>query len=266
MRNRKFKTYSTKGLMLLAFGFMFLNLSWTTSNNHQSTTLTLKDSTVAPVAATISFSNYVNAFYEETKLNATGLSLPVFEKALTGFMNMKNQSLLSKDKSVLTIVDFTKSSTQKRMWIVDLKNRTLLLNTYVAHGQGSGEDMATSFSNIPESHQSSLGFYIAGETYFGKHGLSLKLDGQDKGINDLARERAIVLHGASYVSEDFIKNNGRLGRSFGCPAVSKELNDKVITLIKDKTCFFINGNSDNYKSALLAKNTLDQNFSDLASL
>ncbi len=266
MRNRKFKIYSAKSLTALALCFMFLNLSWktSTSSTNNQTNTTLKDSTTA--AAKISFSNYINTFYEETNLGVAGLALPVFEKAMTGFINMKNQQLLSDTKSVLTIIDFTKSSTVKRMWIVDLKNRTLLLNTYVAHGQGSGEDMATSFSNIPESHQSSIGFYIANETYFGKHGLSLKLDGQEKGINDLARERAIVLHGAKYVSEDFIKDNGRLGRSYGCPAVSKELNNKVVELIKGKTCFFINGNSDNYKSSLLATNTLSQNFSDFASL
>ncbi|HET8830250.1 MAG TPA: murein L,D-transpeptidase catalytic domain family protein [Pelobium sp.] len=268
MRNRKLKTYSIKGLMLLAFGFMFINLSWKTSKNQPTTQPinTLKDSIPAPITKQVSFSNYVNSLYETTNLKAAGLALPVFEKAVTGFMNMKSQNRLNQDKSVVTIVDFTKPSTAKRMWIVDLKNKTLLLNTYVAHGQGSGENMATTFSNIAESHQSSLGFYIANETYFGKHGLSLKLDGQDKGINDLARERAIVLHGANYVSEDFIKNTGRLGRSFGCPAVSRELNDKVIALIKGKTCFFINGNSDTYRSNLLATTHLEQNFSELASL
>jgi hypothetical protein len=269
LKNRKFKIYSVKGLMLFAFSFMFLNLSWKTSKenptkNHPESIL--KDTTNAQVTEQLSFSNYVNTLYEETDLRTSGLALNVFEKALTGFMNLKNQHLLSDVKSVVTIVDFSKPSTSKRMWIVDLKNKTLLLNTYVAHGQGSGANMATNFSNVAESHQSSLGFYIASETYLGKHGLSLKLDGQDKGINDLARARAIVVHGAKYVSEDFIKSTGRLGRSFGCPAVPEALNAKIIDLIKGKTCFFINGNSDRYKSSLLATNTLDQNFSDVAFL
>ncbi len=266
MKNRRFKTYSVKGLMFLAVGLMFLNLSWKTSKDTiAKSSISLKD-TVAAVTAEISFSNYVNTLYSETNLKASGLALPVFEKAITGFMNMKNQHKLSAKKSIITIVDFTKPSTEKRMWIVDLADKKLLLNTYVAHGQGSGANMATSFSNIEESHQSSLGFYIANETYFGKHGLSLKLDGQDKGVNDLARNRAIVVHGASYVSENFIKSTGRLGRSYGCPAVSEELNATVIGLIKGKTCFFINGNSDNYKSSLLATNTLTQNFNGSSSL
>nr|WP_294896023.1 murein L,D-transpeptidase catalytic domain family protein [uncultured Pedobacter sp.] len=268
MRNRKFKIYSVKGLTLLAFGFMFLNLSWKTSKDLTTNQPknTLKDSTSAQASEQVSFSNYVNALYQESNLKASGLALSVFEKACTGFVNLKNEHLLSDAKSIVTIVDFSKPSTEKRMWIVDLKNKTLLLNTYVAHGQGSGDDLATNFSNVAESHQSSLGFYIASETYLGKHGLSLKLDGQDKGINDLARERAIVVHGASYVSEDFIKSTGRLGRSFGCPAVPEALNAKIIDLIKGKTCFFINGNSDKYKSNLLSENNLDQGFKDLASL
>jgi len=267
MKNRKFKTYSVKGLILVALAFVFLNLSWKTSNNtNQQPKNISKDTVTAQITDQVSFGNYVNTLYEETNLKASGLALSVFEKAVTGFMNLKNDHALSDTKSVVTIVDFTKPSTEKRMWIVDLKNKTLLLNTYVAHGQGSGGNMATNFSNVAESHQSSLGFYIASETYFGKHGLSLKLDGQDKGVNDLARNRAIVVHGASYVSEDFIKSTGRLGRSFGCPAVPEALNAKVIDLIKGKTCFFINGNSDKYQSNLLATNTLDQNFSDVASL
>lgn len=265
-RNKKLSIYSFKSLLLVAIGFVFLSLSWKTSRIETINQPKFLKDTAAQLSNQISFSNYVNTLYEQTNLKAAGLALPVFEKAVTGFMNMKNQHRLSEAKNVVTIVDFSKPSTSKRMWIVDLKSKTLLLNTYVAHGQGSGENMATEFSNVAESHQSSLGFYIAGETYFGKHGLSLKLDGQDKGINDLARERAIVVHGASYVSEDFIKNTGRLGRSFGCPAVSEALNAKIIDLIKDKTCFFINGNSDKYQSNLLATNTLKQNFADAAAL
>lgn len=266
MRNRKFKTYSVKGLMLLAVSCMFLNLSWKTSKDQPINNTNLQDTTKSEISEEVSFTNYVTSLYEQTHLKASNLALPVFEKAVTGFMNLKNQHALNDDKNIITIVDFTKPSTEKRMWIVDLKNKTLLLNTYVAHGQGSGDNIATNFSNVAESHESSLGFYIASETYSGKHGLSLKLDGQDKGVNDLARERAIVVHGASYVSENFIKSTGRLGRSFGCPAVSEELNAKIIDLIKGKTCFFINGNSSGYKSSLLAKNTLTENSRNFAEL
>ncbi len=249
--------------MLFAFIMMFLNLSWKTSKNQPTTatnqlTNDLRD-TIAVISEGIAFSNFVSEVYETANLKEADLALPVFEKAVTGFINLKNQHALSDKKNIITVVDFTKPSTSKRMWIVDLENKTLLLNTYVAHGQGSGADMATSFSNVAESHQSSLGFYIANETYFGKHGLSLKLDGQDKGTNDLARNRAIVVHGADYVSESFIKQTGRLGRSYGCPAVPAELNAKVIELIKGKTCIFINGNSTQYKSNLLSRVDLKNN-------
>jgi hypothetical protein len=116
--------------------------------------------------------------------------------------------------------------------------------------------MADQFSNTEESHQSSLGFYITNETYFGKHGLSLKLDGQDSGINDRARNRAIVVHGANYIGEQFIKQTGRLGRSYGCPAVPEELNNTIIELIKDKTCLFINGKSETYQSVFFNEENL----------
>ncbi len=265
MRNKKFKSYSLKSLLLIAFAIIFLNLSWKTPK--ADGTVKAKADTVTFVKETpFSFTNFASDIYTDAQLAESNLDLTVFEKALAGFVNLNEQHLLNADKNIITIVDFTKPSTSKRMWIVDLKNKALLLNTYVAHGQGSGENMATNFSNVAESHQSSLGFFIASETYFGKHGLSLKLDGQDKGINDLARNRAIVVHGASYVSEDFIKRTGRLGRSFGCPAVSEKLNAKVIELIKGKTCFFINGKSDSYRSNLLSSNHINENNQTVASL
>ncbi len=125
------------------------------------------------------------------------------------------------------------------MWIIDLDSRKVLLNTHVAHGQGTGEEYAKNFSNNEGSHQSSMGFYVTGDTYVGKHGNSLHLHGMDEGYNSAAYERAIVVHGAGYVSSDFIAGTGRLGRSWGCPAVSNELADEVIETIKDGTCMFI---------------------------
>lgn len=259
LRKKRFKVYSITGFLSMILLFTFLSVSWKTDRPIISTT----DSTAiqipnldAKATASVALSNYINKIYTESSLQQANLSFPVFEKAITGFLNLKSENELNQDKDILTIVDFTKSSSTKRMWIIDLKNKELLLNTYVAHGQGSGADMATAFSNTEESHQSSLGFYVTNETYFGKHGLSLKLDGFDKGVNDLARNRAIVVHGASYVSESFIKQTGRLGRSFGCPAVPVELNDKIINIIKSKTCLFINGNSNRYQSALLDQATL----------
>lgn len=259
-KNKKLKLVSVKAVIILIFGLTFLNLSWKTSKDTKldlHSEISEDSVAITTPSAEVLFNNFVNDVYEKAQLQKANLALPVFEKAMTGFLNLKSIKALNSDKEIITVVDFSKASTSKRMWIVDVKNKTLLLNTYVAHGQGSGGDMATNFSNVAESHQSSLGFYVTNETYFGKHGLSLKLDGFDKGVNDLARNRAIVIHGAKYVSEDFIKRTGRLGRSFGCPAVSEELNEKVIELIKNKTCLFINGSSQSYQSNLLDYTTLD---------
>lgn len=167
-------------------------------------------------------------------------SMPSFEsfnQALEGFYKLKEKGLVERD--VITLIDFTKSSNQKRLWVIDLENNVVLFNTLVAHGKNSGEEFANSFSNKSESFQSSLGFYITGEVYNGKHGMSLKLDGLEKGFNDNARNRAVVVHGADYVSESFIKNHNRLGRSQGCPAVPVEMNEKIINAIKGKSCLFI---------------------------
>lgn len=150
------------------------------------------------------------------------------------------------EKPLLTVIDFTLPSTEKRLWIIDVAKQEVLLNTVVSHGRNSGELMANSFSNIPESFQSSLGFYKTAETYLGKHGYSLRLDGLEKGFNDLARARAIVIHGADYANEEFAKATGKLGRSLGCPALPTELSAKVIDLIKDGSLIFIYGNDANY--------------------
>jgi len=195
--------------------------------------------------------NYISNIYLSAHLPESGLEPDVFRKALTGFINLKIDDLLPHSSSVLTIVDYAKSSCEKRMWIIDVVNKELILNTLVAHGQGSGEDMADHFSDHMDSHQSSLGFYLTDDIYYGKNGRSLRLDGLDVGFNTNARSRAIVVHGADYVSEAMIRQNGRLGRSFGCPAVSPQVADLVINTIKDKTVMFINGNNDSYTSKYL---------------
>ncbi len=176
--------------------------------------------------------------YDQLQLSTIGLKAETFQKALAGYNELKKKNNLQKS-AVLSIVDLSQSSNSKRLYIIDIEKRKLLMNTYVAHGRNSGEEFANSFSNKAESYQSSLGFYITGETYNGKHGLSLLLKGQEKGINDNAQNRAIVIHGASYVSEDFIKKYGRLGRSQGCPAIAEDLSEPIINLIKDGSCFFM---------------------------
>lgn len=163
----------------------------------------------------------------------------VFEKAYRGYLNLRNSGELNTDKPVLTICDMSMSANTNRMWIIDLKSGKVLLNTFVAHGQGSGDEYANRFSNKMNSHQSSIGFYITGDTYIGEHGNSLYLHGMDKGFNHLAYKRNIVVHGADYVNDKYIANNKRLGRSWGCPAVSSEISDEVIEMIKGGTCMFI---------------------------
>jgi hypothetical protein len=163
----------------------------------------------------------------------------VFEKAYRGYLNLRNSGELNTENAILTICDMSMSANTNRMWIIDLKTQKVLLNTLVAHGQGSGEEYANRFSNKMNSHQSSIGFYITGDTYTGEHGKSLYLYGKDKGFNHLAYKRNIVVHGADYVNDQFIAGNKRLGRSWGCPAVSSEISDEVIDMIKGGTCMFI---------------------------
>jgi L,D-transpeptidase-like protein len=191
------------------------------------------------------------SLYDELGLSTTGLSEAVFQKALAGYNQLKKQNNIK--SPVLSIVDFTQSSNSKRLYIIDVEKSKLLFQTWVAHGRNSGNEFANSFSNAPNSYKSSVGFYVTGTTYNGKHGLSLQLKGMETGINDCAEKRAIVMHGAAYVSEDFIKQYGRLGRSQGCPAVSETLSAPIINLIKDGSCFFMYYPEDSYlqKSSLL---------------
>ena len=138
----------------------------------------------------------------------------------------------------LTVIDYSRPSSQERLWVFDLKTHELLYEELVAHGQGTGANLATRFSNDNESHQTSLGLFVTGTTYVGKNGYSLRLDGLDHGYNDRARERAIVMHGAPYVSEAFVKANGRLGRSWGCPAVSDAVARELIDRVKGGSLVF----------------------------
>jgi len=185
-------------------------------------------------------------------LDEMDFNKPVLESyklAFKGFYKLKKEGKIQKD--ILTIIDFTLHSSQKRMWVIDMKENKVLYNTVVSHGKNSGKEYATRFSNRPESHQSSLGFYATAETYMGKHGLSLRLDGLEKGINDNARMRDIVIHGASYANESLIDAQGWLGRSFGCPALPMDNYKEIINLIKDESCLLIfqNDNSDYMKKS-----------------
>lgn len=138
----------------------------------------------------------------------------------------------------LAIIDYSLPSSEPRLWIFDLSRRRLLLRDFVAHGQESGEDNATRFSNLEGSHQSSLGLFRTQETYFGAHGYSLRIDGLEPGFNDNARDRALVIHAAEYVDPTWIERQGRIGRSQGCPAVRPEVAQQVVDSLKDGQFMF----------------------------
>jgi hypothetical protein len=199
----------------------------------------------------MAFSQHLEQVYQEANLKNKGLSFPVFKQAFIGFLNLKQRASISPAQEILTIVDFTKSSREKRMWVIDLEAKKVLFNTLVAHGRNTGNDKAVKFSNKPNSYMSSLGFYITDQTYYGKHGLSLKLEGMDEGFNTNARERAIVIHGADYATADFVKQYGRLGRSLGCPALPTEISKEVIETIKNETVLYVHSNDASYKSNYL---------------
>ncbi|MBU1369070.1 MAG: murein L,D-transpeptidase catalytic domain family protein [Bacteroidetes bacterium] len=164
--------------------------------------------------------------------------LQLLKTALSGYELLKNEQSIHRTE-VITIIDFSLPSDTERLWVIDLVGAKVLYHCLVSHGRNSGDLMAEKFSNNPGSYTSSPGFYTTGESYFGKHGLSLRLDGIEKGINDKARERAIVIHGADYVSPDFVKKYGRLGRSLGCPAIPEKLSKEIIETIKDGSCLFV---------------------------
>lgn len=249
------------GLSVLGLALIFLLVA---ARKPDTNFNTKKKVAKAPLATDSIYNCYINHLYTTLRLKEAGLSLPVFEKAVTGFYNLKQSGCVSA-KPILTIADFDQVSTKKRLYIIDLDKKALLLNTWVAHGQNSGWNEATSFSNANQSFSSSLGFYVTGEVYRGVHGKSLKLDGMDEGFNSNARRRAIVVHGAPYVSSGTIKALGRLGRSQGCPAVAPAVADKVINTIEDKTVLFIHKSVEHYQSKYLNE-TLAASFAvDLAA-
>ncbi len=221
----------------------FLCVSFT---HKLSDPVTVNLTAAAAAVSTISPAKYnASAIYERMDLESKGLSQETFSTTLKGYEHLLQDERLPK-KGIITICDFSKSSAKKRLFIIDLDNEELLVNTYVAHGRNSGGEFATRFSNTPESLQSSLGFFVTGKTYTGKHGLSLKLNGVDGNFNDNAYERTIVIHGAAYVDESRVKSGGYMGRSWGCPAVSQKESGKIIQLIKDGTCLFIYYPAKNY--------------------
>ena len=223
------------GFGVLAVLFMFVGMSLA---------FVKADTAPAEVAAANTV-NTANSFitenivlYEDLDLGSLGLSREAFSYALTGFKKLLDEGKIQKD-NILSILDFSLPSGKKRLFVIDLREGELVFNTYAAHGKKSGTSVATQFSNRPNSNMSSLGFYITGDTYNGKHGTSLRLEGEEKGINDNALARGIVMHSASYVDESIVAHQGFIGRSQGCPALPTNIYKDVINKIKNGSCLFI---------------------------
>ena len=200
---------------------------------------------------TVLFDQELRSTYNALGAEQEGLRFETFAKAMTGYLNLKQAGKLTEDKQILTVIDFDLPSTHKRLWVLDLAKHEVLFHTLVAHGHNSGENEATSFSNTDQSNMSSLGFYATGTEYEGKHGHSLRLEGLDEGYNTNAAARSVVMHGADYVSEEFIKQNGRLGRSLGCPALPLDQYAQIIDAVDGGTCLFLNKSDAGYTSRFL---------------
>jgi len=208
----------------------------------------------------MTFDQRVNKLYEDIGIEKK-LDWEIFKLSMIGFNRMQKEELIQ-DKSIISIIDFSKPSTEERLFVLDLENKQMLYSSLVAHGKNSGWDIANEFSNKSGSLMSSLGFFLTSDTYYGKHGYSLRLKGLESLINDRAEDRAIVIHKARYVSQEFIKKYGRLGRSWGCPALPVESAEKIIDEIKRGTCLFIYAKDMDYllnSKYLKDKNSANQN-------
>lgn len=211
------------------------NLSWNFSHkliSEKEAVRVTKNEAKATATSTLA------AIYDSLSLDDMGLSDKAFQYAVQGYEKLKAEGKL-KNTSVITIVDFDQPSYKKRMYVIDVANYKVLFNTWSAHGKNTGQATADHFSNTPESHKSSLGFFVTNNTYYGSKGYSLRLTGLEQNVNHNALARAIVLHGAPYVSQSFINARGYIGRSHGCPAVPQELNRPIIDKIKDGSLMFI---------------------------
>lgn len=248
-----------KSILVPSVVFLFLaviiSTSWRSANSTKPLNNKISDEKEGTNLSSM-LSYRFEAAYAHIQKFAPTLDRTVFKQAYIGYLNLKEQGRTR--SSILTIADLSIHSSEPRLWIIDLAEDSVLLNTFVAHGRGSGIQEARLFSNRPNSNQSSLGFYLTGETYQGKHGRSLKLDGLDYGFNTNARARGIVLHGAWYVGAKVLKGQNRMGVSQGCPAVAEHLKDKIIDLIKDRSVLYIHGQSNSYHSAFLNEQAASQ--------
>lgn len=241
-------------IALIALTFYAFSNTRLTAVEHKSPLHAIRTASLASekskagLLTRVNFNDSIKTLYNEIGLAGYKLPYNVFRLGMVGYLSLKKEGVLS-GKNLLTIIDFSKPSTEKRFYTIDLANLVLKYHTYVAHGRNTGQNMAKSFSNIPHSNQSSLGFYVTGETYVGSKGYSLRLDGMEKSFNDKIRSRAVVIHAADYATENWIRRYGRLGRSQGCPALPPGISREVINSIKERTPIFTYYPDDDYLSA-----------------
>jgi hypothetical protein len=237
-------------VLVIHFLFVFAKVKPTEANSLTTSTVATTATASITGEESVIVDQPVNdrlAVYENLNLANLGLSRQAFEYGIKGFGYLLSTGKLHSDR-IISIVDFSLPSSKKRLFVIDLKNDKVLFHTYVSHGRNSGREVAREFSNAPESFKSSLGFYVTGGTYQGKHGYSMRLMGEENGINDNALSRAIVMHSADYINENVIKMQGFIGRSLGCPALSPTIYKPVIETIKNGTCLFLYSPNKDYVS------------------
>lgn len=230
--------------VLVSLSVALISFSAPASNGSVPAMKKVESVAVATPAATGAASRGYASLYEGLSLENKGLSKEAFDYAIKGYEKLVAEGAVTKNQ-YLTIVDFSQSGRKKRFYLLDMEKGELLVNTFVSHGKNSGLDMAQKFSNTPNSEQSSLGFYVTSATYTGKHGLSLRLQGQEEGFNSNALARGIVVHGANYVNAGRV-NSDFMGRSQGCPALPENEYAKVINIIKDGSVMFLYHPSQDY--------------------
>jgi hypothetical protein len=202
------------------------------------------------------FAKVSHQIYSTIDFGSDTLNQDLFNKALKGYCYLKFTDQLENEK-YLTVVDFSQSSNKNRLWVIDMDKKEVVINDLVAHGKYTGNEYARYFSNTANSRKSSLGFYVTGEIYNGKHRLSLKLRGKERSFNSNAFARGIVFHGADYVSQRYVESNKRIGRSFGCPAVSRKVNKELVKTIQGGSCVFLYFPSVRYlKQSKIVNNSL----------
>ena len=232
--------------ILTVIAVLTASFAYTTTDGHYNSEIpetpkTLLETTNESITLDEKINHLYDVFVEK---NPNVPNLKSFKNGMLGYYKLSDKKLF--DKEILTIIDFSLSSTKKRMWVLDMKNKKVLFNNLVAHGKNTGGEFATKFSNTVNSLQSSLGFFVTAETYYGGNGYSMFIDGMEEEFNSNARDRYVVVHGAKYANPEFISNVGRLGRSYGCPALPTGLTQEIIDVIKNKSVLYIHSSNKKY--------------------